>query len=238
MEQEQNKKKVLEERKKKNDQDNNTNKKVDSDEEPSPKAPQRVEKSVKIAIGQNTDMTVEQSLAESDEKYNPYMYDTRGPKKTIDYSKPEANQDDDNDLYSFDLDATMKSAFGEYSVQHTNEKFSLANNPKTQEEKELASALEQIRNMEDQEKMKDGSILEYLKSGDYVYNLYSILIHSGSAMGGHYYAYIKSFEDGKWYNFNDGNVNVIPENKLNEELTQMYGGNASAYMLQYTQHDP
>ena len=69
--------------------------------------------------------------------------------------------------------------------------------------------------MEDQEKMKGqqeggGSILEYLKAGDYVYNLYSILIHSGSAMGGHYYAYIKSFEDGKWYNFNDGNVNAIP----------------------------
>ena len=82
----------------------------------------------------------------------------------------------------------------------------------------MASALEQIRNLEDQEKMKDGSILEFLKSGDYVYNLYSILIHSGSAMGGHYYAYIKSFEDGKWYNFNDGNVNAIPEDKLNEEL--------------------
>jgi hypothetical protein len=87
---------------------------VDSDEEPSPKA--RVEKAVKIAVGENTEMTVEPSLVESDEKYNPYLHDTRGPKKTIDYSKPEANQDDDNDLYSFDLDQTMKSAFGEYSV--------------------------------------------------------------------------------------------------------------------------
>jgi ubiquitin carboxyl-terminal hydrolase 47 len=53
-------------------------------------------------------------------------------------------------------------------------------------------------------------------------------------MGGHYYAYIKSFEDGKWYNFNDGNVNVIPESQINEEITKMYGGPASAYMLQYT----
>jgi ubiquitin carboxyl-terminal hydrolase 47 len=28
-------------------------------------------------------------------------------------------------------------------------------------------------------------------------------------MGGHYYAYIKSFEDGKWYNFNDSDVREI-----------------------------
>ena len=29
---------------------------------------------------------------------------------------------------------------------------------------------------------------------------------SGSAFGGHYYAYIRSFEDGKWYKFNDSTV--------------------------------
>jgi ubiquitin carboxyl-terminal hydrolase 47 len=90
--------------------------------------------------------------------------------------------------------------------------------------------------MEDQERMKaeqegGSSVLEYLKSGDYVYNLYSILIHSGSAMGGHYYAYIKSFEDGNWYNFNDGTVSIIPPGQLNEEITAKYGGSASAYML-------
>lgn len=32
------------------------------------------------------------------------------------------------------------------------------------------------------------------------------MIHSGSAWGGHYYTYIKSFEDGQWYNFDDRNV--------------------------------
>lgn len=32
-----------------------------------------------------------------------------------------------------------------------------------------------------------------------VYELYSVLIHSGSTSGGHYYAYIKSFEKDKWY---------------------------------------
>ena len=65
-----------------------------------------------------------------------------------------------------------------------------------------------------------------------MYELYSILIHSGSAMGGHYYAYIKSFEDGKWYNFNDAIVSEIGEGSLNEKIQEMFGGNAtSAYML-------
>lgn len=32
-----------------------------------------------------------------------------------------------------------------------------------------------------------------------IYELYSVLVHSGSAIGGHYYAYIKSFEKNKWY---------------------------------------
>jgi ubiquitin carboxyl-terminal hydrolase 47 len=31
-----------------------------------------------------------------------------------------------------------------------------------------------------------------LRRGPYVYELFSIMIHSGSAIGGHYYAYIKS----------------------------------------------
>ena len=32
-------------------------------------------------------------------------------------------------------------------------------------------------------------------------------------MGGHYTANIKK-EDGKWYNYNDTNVDVIPERKV------------------------
>jgi alanyl-tRNA synthetase len=35
--------------------------------------------------------------------------------------------------------------------------------------------------------------------GQHAYELYSVLVHSGSATGGHYYAYIKSFERNKWY---------------------------------------
>ena len=42
----------------------------------------------------------------------------------------------------------MEAAFGEYKVQYTNEKFKIGSNKnsaQTQEEKELAAALDQIR---------------------------------------------------------------------------------------------
>lgn len=87
----------------------------------------------------------------------------------------------------------------------------------------------------DNEKQK----LEYLKQGDFVYELYAVLVHSGSAMGGHYYCYIKSHEDGKWYNFNDTDVKEISE----DEIAKVYGdklgsGGGTAYMLKYRQYNP
>ena len=85
----------------------------------------------------------------------------------------------------------------------------------------------------------------YKKEGDNVYELFSIMIHSGSAMGGHYYAYIKNFEDSKWYNFNDSNVKEIEE----KEITKVFGGetstsswgitySANAYLLMYRKITP
>nr|KAG5708873.1 hypothetical protein BaRGS_009282 [Batillaria attramentaria] len=53
--------------------------------------------------------------------------------------------------------------------------------------------------------------------GPYVYELFSIMIHSGSAAGGHYYAYIKSFKDGQWYSFNDQQVTKLQEQQNKEE---------------------
>lgn len=40
-----------------------------------------------------------------------------------------------------------------------------------------------------------------LENGPWVYELFAVLIHSGSALGGHYYAHIKSLgDDGKrWF---------------------------------------
>ena len=36
-----------------------------------------------------------------------------------------------------------------------------------------------------------------------MYELFAIMIHSGSAFDEHYYEYIKHFNFGKWFSFND-----------------------------------
>lgn len=46
-------------------------------------------------------------------------------------------------------------------------------------------------------------------TGQFQYELFAIMIHSGSASGGHYYAYIKDFETNKWYSFNDQTVSPV-----------------------------
>ena len=67
-----------------------------------------------------------------------------------------------------------------------------------------------------------------------VYELYSILIHDGSAYGGHYYAFIKSFEDQKWYKFNDTQITEINVSIISSS----FGGNkTSGYMLFYKEVD-
>ena len=48
--------------------------------------------------------------------------------------------------------------------------------------------------------------------GPYNYELFSIMIHSGSASGGHYYAYIKDFRTNEWFCFNDQNVTQVFKN--------------------------
>ena len=86
----------------------------------------------------------------------------------------------------------------------------------------------------------DDIINNYLKEGNYVYELFSIVIHSGNANGGHYYVYIKSFEDNQWYCFNDGNVTFIDKNdiknvfgeKFNDKINK-YKNTNTAYYLSY-----
>jgi len=46
------------------------------------------------------------------------------------------------------------------------------------------------------------------------YELYSMMIHTGGATGGHYFAYIKDFESGKWLHFNDSSVKEIPSEEI------------------------
>lgn len=96
-----------------------------------------------------------------------------------------------------------------------------------------------------------------LKDGPNVYELYAVLIHRGSAAGGHYFAYIKSLDNDRWYEFNDSSVSEISEKEVvkafgdeiyEENSTQrvssssrmysMFSSSSSAgnaYMLMYRQ---
>lgn len=87
-----------------------------------------------------------QDPEEEEQAHNPYLYDCSGPKsKTL---QPEVNEGEG--LYDFDMGSVQASfgADGGYSVKHQNEKFSLGGgkeSAQTQEERELAEALEKIR---------------------------------------------------------------------------------------------
>ena len=71
------------------------------------------------------------------------------------------------------------------------------------------------------------------------YELFSIMIHSGSATGGHYYAYVKDFLTDQWYNFNDERVTRLDPNDIQKAYGVSYSSFSSttAYMLLYRQID-
>ncbi|XP_076350596.1 ubiquitin carboxyl-terminal hydrolase 47-like isoform X3 [Tachypleus tridentatus] len=83
-----------------------------------------------------------------------------------------------------------------------------------------------------------------IEKGPYVYELFSIMVHSGSANGGHYYAYIKCFKDGQWYCFNDAQVTKITYDDIRKTYgggpsrgyySSAYSSSTNAYMLMYRQ---
>lgn len=87
--------------------------------------------------------------------------------------------------------------------------------------------------------------------GPLVYELYAVLVHSGGAHGGHYYAYIKSLNDGEWFKFNDSTVTAATVKEVKttfggeKKSTSSYGGytytttySANAYMLMYRLFEP
>lgn len=72
-----------------------------------------------------------------------------------------------------------------------------------------------------------------------------MLIHSGGAAGGHYYAYIKSLEDEQWWHFNDCTVTHMSADSFAEELQRIFGdsgpteyfSSTTAYMLFYRKYE-
>ncbi|KAJ9473207.1 Ubiquitin carboxyl-terminal hydrolase 21 [Diplonema papillatum] len=85
---------------------------------------------------------------------------------------------------------------------------------------------------------------EPVEKVDYSYRLHSVLVHSGSTQGGHYYAYISPEDGQQWFRFDD--ERVVPTHTT-EAVGDNWGGkapaerfwldhthaNSSAYMLVY-----
>ncbi|KAF5276470.1 hypothetical protein FQA39_LY06539 [Lamprigera yunnana] len=105
---------------------------------------------------------------------------------------------------------------------------------------------------DDDEDMSSGNHGEIDKNrpeepkGPYMYELFSIMIHSGSATGGHYYAYIKDFQKNQWLCFNDQAVSRITEDDIRKTYgggpvrayySSVYSSSTNAYMLMYRQID-
>ena len=55
---------------------------------------------------------------------------------------------------------------------------------------------------------------EKAESAGSLYELFSLLMHSGSALAGHYFAYIKELRSGEWYLFNDSRVTKATPEQL------------------------
>uniref|UniRef100_A0A8C1UPG8 Ubiquitin carboxyl-terminal hydrolase 47 n=1 Tax=Cyprinus carpio TaxID=7962 RepID=A0A8C1UPG8_CYPCA len=71
----------------------------------------------------------------------------------------------------------------------------------------------------------EGICLDNTSSADSLtFELFSVMVHSGSAAGGHYYACIKSFSDSQWYSFNDQHVSKITQ----DDIRKTYGGSSGS----------
>eukprot|EP01118_Nematostelium_gracile_P007705 TRINITY_DN2517_c0_g1_i1.p1 TRINITY_DN2517_c0_g1~~TRINITY_DN2517_c0_g1_i1.p1 ORF type:complete len:610 (+),score=142.53 TRINITY_DN2517_c0_g1_i1:98-1927(+) len=133
--------------------------------------------------------------------------------------------------------------------------FILDLNKYSKEENKDDMAVDQKRTDDEFYDKKEETELELaqrlLKNGPNVYELYSVLIHRGSALGGHYYAYIKSFASGKWFEFNDSQVSEISKSDIYKTFGEdddskyskggmfsMFQSSANAYMLMYRRIDP
>eukprot|EP01034_Spumella_vulgaris_P025384 gene25385-31841_t len=72
--------------------------------------------------------------------------------------------------------------------------------------------------------------------GEWIYELYAVLIHSGAISGGHYYAYIKDLESQRWQNFNDSSVSPIDEQTVQQAWGETV--NVSNYASSYSGMNP
>jgi ubiquitin carboxyl-terminal hydrolase 7 len=74
------------------------------------------------------------------------------------------------------------------------------------------------------------------KSVSAVYTLFGVLVHSGSADFGHYYAFLRPSTDEQWFEFNDSRVSKVTKDKA---ISDNFGGeseNAYSYSSYYSSY--
>jgi ubiquitin carboxyl-terminal hydrolase 8 len=69
-------------------------------------------------------------------------------------------------------------------------------------------------------------------TNDYVYDLYAVIVQSGSLRGGHYIAYTKNPINDEWYRFDDQNILHIPKDKIESNIVT-----SGAYVLFYKKRE-
>ena len=90
---------------------------------------------------------------------------------------------------------------------------------------------------DDDQAIKDYCERNNATKDDLMYELYGIIIQSGGALGGHYYAYIKDLfpnKEHRWYCFNDSSVTPLKDNNFEKA----FGGEkvkGTGYVLLYRQ---
>jgi len=97
------------------------------------------------------------------------------------------------------------------------------------EAKLMRQQLEEEKLKEDKKKIiKESDIPElnkqnrekFLTEGEYVYELFAILTHSGDVRDAHYYAHVKDYGTDNWFNYNDTQVRPM----YISEVKNAFGG--------------
>ena len=76
---------------------------------------------------------------------------------------------------------------------------------------------------------------QFIKEGENAYELYAVVVHSGSARSGHYYSYIKSFENSRWYKFEDSSVFEANISSIERTFGENNNSGPTGYILMYKQ---
>uniref|UniRef100_A0A7E4V7V7 USP domain-containing protein n=1 Tax=Panagrellus redivivus TaxID=6233 RepID=A0A7E4V7V7_PANRE len=77
-----------------------------------------------------------------------------------------------------------------------------------------------------------------LANGKDVYELFAIMIHQGSATGGHYFAYIKNLEQSQWLCFNDTQVMPVDSEEVKQGFASAGENNKNVCQMMYCRIDP